>query len=50
MPINPDKVVNVEQAKRLTRETFSSLVHLKYQQEREIELKLSRFKIDLGGK
>lgn len=50
MPTNPDKVVNVGTAKRLTKETFSGLVHLKDQQEQKIELKLSRFKIDSGGK
>ncbi len=49
MSTNPDKVVNVEKAKPLILETISGRIHLQYQKEQKIELKLSRFKLDLGG-
>ncbi len=45
---NPDKLI-AEATKQLGSETFSSRMHLRYQKERKIELKLSRFKLDLGG-
>ncbi|QSJ19324.1 hypothetical protein JYQ62_11730 [Nostoc sp. UHCC 0702] len=50
MPTNPDKVVEAHKAKQLSLETLNSRMHLRYQKERKIDLKLSRFKLDLGGK
>jgi hypothetical protein len=49
MPTNPDKVVEGDKAKQLSSETLSDRMHLSYQRERKIDLKLSRFKLDLGG-
>jgi hypothetical protein len=49
MPTNPDKVVEAEKARQLRLETFDSRMHLRYQKEQKIDLKLSRFKLDLGG-
>ncbi|WGV23786.1 hypothetical protein [Halotia branconii] len=49
MLANPDKVVEAYQVKELGSETFSNRMHLSYQQEQKIDLKLSRFKLDLGG-
>ncbi|BAZ49264.1 hypothetical protein NIES4103_18760 [Nostoc sp. NIES-4103] len=50
MPTNPDKVVEAQKAKQLSLETLSSRMHLRYQKERKIDLKLSRFQLNLGGK
>jgi hypothetical protein len=49
MPTNPDKVVEAHKARELGSETFSNRMHLSYQKERKIDLKLWRFKLDLGG-
>ncbi|MBH8551535.1 hypothetical protein I8751_03905 [Nostocaceae cyanobacterium CENA357] len=49
MLTNPDKVGEAHKAKELGSETFSNGMHLNYQKERKIDLKLSRFKLDLGG-
>jgi hypothetical protein len=48
---NPDKVVFIGLSlHKSNSETFSDEMHLRYQKEQNIDLKLLRFNPDLGGK